>query len=195
MIGLVFLGALLASMWLLPQAHAGNVVGFLVSEPGQPYKLKVQDSAAAMTIEAGEWVVTTLKHLRDGSLIVGTGHVSHEQKTVHLDSVQTVGLTELLGTWQSSRWEVFEFRDFNSLMRYLPMENSRGSLELKFVESYDYVLTPDNQDTYSIFITDNSKRMMVGTLHLSAGSVILTVYDSETGRESEKISLSPLSLK
>jgi hypothetical protein len=183
-------------------AQADNIVGFLAAPAAMPssaaetgFRIKLKEQTEPLLIEASPAIVDTLRNLRVGSLIVGTGQVLPLQKKVQLDAIQTVGLKELIGTWQSSRWEVFEFRDFNKLMRYLPMENEAGDFRLRFVESFDYAVAPDRDDLYSIFITDNQKRMMVGTLRFNEGSLLLTVYDSATGLESQKISLSPLFLK
>ena len=179
-------------------AHADNIIGYLVAPKSvieKGLRIRLKDQAEPLRIQTSDSILETLKNLRLGSLIVGTGQVDPLKKFVQLDAIQTVGLKELIGTWQSSRWEVFEFRDFNKLMRYLPMENEGGDFRLTYVEIFDYAVAPDRNDLYSIFITDNLKRMMVGTLQFKEGSLLLTVYDSQTGLESQKISLSPLFLK
>lgn len=196
--GLALLVAIGVSCVGASTARADNIIGYLVAPHSvveKGLRIRLKDQKDPLRIETSDTILETLKNLRLGSLIVGTGQVTLDRKAVRLDAIQTVGLKELIGTWQSSRWEVFEFRDFNKLMRYLPMESEAGDFRLTFVESFDYAITPDRNDLYSIFITDNHKRMMVGTLRFNEGSLLLTVYDSQTGLESQKISLSPLFLK
>ena len=201
---------------LFEVAHADNIVGSLkhAVSPRTGFQLEVHLGQGApsgpgpsqmsnqasnetklLEITAPDQVMVTLKQLRDGSLIVGTGQIFADQNRVQLDQVQSVVLKELLVTWQSSQWEVFEFKSFNKLKRYLPVDSDNGDFRLKYVETFDYALAPDHFDTFSIFITDNQHRMMVGTLHLQEQSLLITVYNSQTGQECEKISLSPLLLK
>lgn len=178
-----------------PLAMADNVVGFLTHGSDSSLQLKIQSSDQTFSIQASADVDSILNGLKEGSLIIGTGRIMPIERKVQIDAVQTVGLKELLGKWRSTTAEIFEFKSFSKLMRYAPNSNVEGSAPgpRSKVENFDYALSPDRDKSFSIFMSDTEMRMLVGTLHFVDHTILLTVYDSQTGLEAEKISLSPFS--
>ena len=185
---------ILAVLAFAPFAMADNVVGYLTHGADTSLQLKLQNPEQTLAIQAAPDVNSILVGLKEGSLIIGTGHVIQNDRKVQIDAVQTVGLKELLGKWQSTTAEIFEFKSFSKLMRYAPNTNVEGSAPgpRNKVENFDYALSPDRDKTFSIFMSDTEARLMVGTLHFVDHTILLTVYNSQTGLEAEKISLSPL---
>ena len=178
-------------------AHAEVVSGFLRNSPMNDLSLVVRGSREPLRITGSIGLMTSLRKLRDGNYITGSGTIRLSEKTVQLDTVHSVGLQELLGSWRSSRWEIFEFKDYTRLNLYLQTAENRDAIALARTHSLNYVVVPEKEDRYSIFISDNSARLMAGTLHLNEKdrTATLTVYDDKTLKVSEKISLSPLSVK
>jgi hypothetical protein len=174
---------------------AQTIVGFLKNQSdSEDLKLIVKESKEPLKIFAQPYLISSLRSLRDGNLIVASGLMDLTMHAVRIDAIQTLGLQELIGTWQSSRWEIFEFRDFSRLNLYMPMEKDNGSISMSRSHSLAYAVTPESGDRYSIFISDQ-KKMMVGTLRMYDKKLELTVYDSDSGNVAENISLSPISLK
>lgn len=190
--------------------NTASISGTLINARG-PFilGLRLDPFSPPLRIEARGHVQETLSTLASGSYVVGRGEIAPDQKSVRIDAVQTIGLREVLGVWKSSQNEVFEFRSFNRLFRYRSVQRD-GATHLQLQQKFEYALTPDAGQAYSIFITDNQKRIFFGTLRvdgtIEADSapqspsspsriLLLTMYDSQTGTESQKFSLSPLLVK
>jgi hypothetical protein len=169
------------------QLQAGSSDIYLLIKPDQP-ALKIQTLTPAL--------MTDLQNLKTGDFIVGRGTLPtaistpDQQNVVQLESIESVGLTELLGSWRSDNWEVFEFKDFTQLNLYQPTPNLSGPA-LQKTGQFQYVLAPDQGDRYSIFLSDDHS-IQVGSIEFNSTGIALTVFDSQTGKVSQNISLSPI---
>lgn len=132
-----------------------------------------------------------LTRLRQGDYLVARGNVDEISKRVTIEAIESLGLRELIGTWSSTRLEVYEFQDFTRLNLYVPNQ-ARDSIEI--AGKYNYAVAPDHGDRYSIFLSDN-RSVLVGTFEFKNQRLQLTVLDPKTGRVSQNISLSPLTVK
>lgn len=132
-----------------------------------------------------------LQRLRQGDYLVARGNVDELTKVVTVEAIETLGLRELIGTWSSSRLEVYEFQDFSRLNLYVP---TQGSDAIEIAGKYNYAVTPDQGDRYAIFFSDN-RSVLVGSIEFKNQRLQLTVRDPKTGRVSQNISLSPLTVK
>ena len=161
---------------------------------GQPSPIYlVTGGQTAFQIDSKASVLELVRRLRTGDQITAQGTISTDGKKLVIDSVDRVGLQELLGTWRSSRWEIFEFRDFTSLNLYVPTVDE-GSASLVRTHSLKYVITPEQSNRFSIFMSDNLNVRM-GFLEVGSSKLTLTVTDPKTGQVSENISLSPIHLQ
>lgn len=159
-------------------------ISLLIRTAHEPYRVV----ASLPSVLAG------LRNLKDGDFIIGSGTVKTTEKLVVLDSLESVGLQELLGVWRTAEWQVFEFRDFNRLNLYKATPETYRPVGLSKLREYAYVLAPEQGDRYSIFLSDDQS-VHVGSLEVSATKVQMTVFDPDTGRVAESISLSPLPLQ
>ena len=156
-------------------AHPGNsndiIRGQIINEGGiSDLRLKTE-TLEVYKVSGSQTLIARLRKLKTGDFIVATGTVSSD-KIVTLDSIQTVGLQELLGLWRSSRWEVFEFQDFSRLNLYLTHSDGQSDLSFSRTHELSYAITLENSADYSIFISDNLKKVMAGSLHTSGAEVI-----------------------
>lgn len=190
--------------------NATSVSGHLTSTNGSSkLSLRIDPFSPPLEIEAHGSVQETLAHLSVGSWIVGRGEINRDQTSIRLVAIQTLGLREILGAWTGPKNEVFVFQTFNRLLRYKPMMID-GAVQLKLVQKLEYALSPDAGHAYSIFITNDKKQIFFGILRVDGtieiGSaadslsephrtLFLTMYDSQTGTEAQKFSLSPLLVK
>jgi predicted transcriptional regulator of viral defense system len=136
-------------------------------------------------------VKSDLERLRQGDYLAARGNVDELNHLITVEAIESLGLRELLGAWSSSRLEVYEFQDFTRLNLYVP-NSTRNKVEI--AGKYNYAVAPDHGDRYSIFLSDN-RSVLVGTLEFKNQRLQLTVLDPKTGRVSQNISLSPLTLK
>jgi hypothetical protein len=160
---------------------------YLNVQSGQP-ALKIVPSNPSLT--------TDLQKLKNGDFVAARGTLGilpADQGTVQLDSIESVGLVDLLGTWKSDDWAVYEFKDFTQLNLYHGTQNDAG-VSLQKTAQFNYVVAPEQGDTYSIFMSDNQS-VNVGSIQFLDKAIIMTVIDPKTGKTSENISLSPIDVR
>lgn len=175
-------------------ANAASVTGTIVNDGKNPLQLRIKDLAEPIAVEAQLTLLAYLCRFRTGDWVSVQGTISADKKKIKIDMVDRVGLQELLGAWRSSRWEIFEFADYDRLNLYIPKSGGSGSISISRLRSLKYVVTPDQNNRYSIFISDDSDVKM-GFLQIGDNQLTLTLTDSKTGRETENISLSPIRMQ
>ena len=188
--------ALLVALFFADHADASDarqIIGHLRNK-GPAQELQLSFQGGTYTIKARPALITILRYLKDGNYITATGTVYPEQKAVVLDSVESLGLKELLGSWRANtRLEIFTFENFNSMaISYISFPNS-GPIELNKSVKLSYVVTPEDRNRYSIYMTDQ-RSVMLGSLRIGDRQMTLEVFDNDTGRVSDNISLSPFPL-
>jgi hypothetical protein len=191
--GISFL-ALMMTLVMSVSANAITISGTIRNDGDRSPIYIATGSQTSFQADAKSDILALLHRLRTGDQITAQGSISSDGKKLVIDSVDRVGLQELLGAWRSSRWEIFEFRDFTSLNLYVPTVVDEGSASLVRTHSLKYVITPEQNDRYSIFMSDNMNVRM-GFLEVTANKLTLTVTDPKTGQVSENISLSPTHLQ
>lgn len=192
----ILASALVVFVLFASSAQAITISGALRNDaPDAPMALITANPKRTLVIESKTSLLLLLRRLKTGDQLVVQGDVSTDQKSVSVTSIDRIGLRELLGAWRSSRWQVFEFKDFSKLDLYVPkMNEDHGSVSLSKTNSLQYVIAPDSEDRFSIFMTDN-RNVRMGFLELRPNQVNLSFTDSQTGEVTENLSLSPLRLK
>lgn len=155
-------------------------------------------SPEPLKVVAHPSILSDLRKLSSGDFVVGRGTIQVQQKTARLESIETLGLRQLLGSWKSSRWEVYEFRDFNRMTLYIPAVRNYSlaiAVPLKKAQEFSYFLAPEQDNRYSIFLMAEDKTITTGSIEVQDGRIQLSVIDSQTGEIRENISLSPLSVQ
>lgn len=156
------------------------VKGRLVIE-NDYYRLIPEGTSKKLDIVIFDDVVRArLRCLKSGDFLTGNA-LSINGQQVHLQSIDYVGIQQLVGTW-SNEVEVFRFDDFRNF-QYWNFNAFPDRYNGPF--SYHYALSPAGEDptqcSWKIFIID-SIGVTLGTLEWSAENQIdLQVYDSETG--------------
>lgn len=156
-------------------------------------------SLAVLTREGVHYHLTTasaqvkagLVRLQQGDFLVARGSIDELSRRVRIEAIESLGLKTLIGTWTSERSEVYEFRDFTRLNLYIP---DQGWKKIEIAGQYHYSVAPDRGSRYSIFLSDN-KSVLVGSFEFKERNLHLTLLDPKTGRVSQNISLSPLTVK
>jgi hypothetical protein len=191
LVKLAILFCILFVMALATTVHASTMLtGDLInSGAGKPLALIVKEAGATYQIEASDALTTFLRKLGSGDSITAQGTVSGDKKKFSIDSVDRLGLKELLGTWRSSRYEIFEFQDFTQLNLYIPTVASSGDISLSRTHSLKYAVMPEDGGSFTIFMKDDSAFRMA-FMDLNKNKVNLKVFDSNTGQVSDNISLS-----
>lgn len=124
----------------------------------------------ATTIDAQN----SLQPLKSLDYIQGHGFVSNN--TMMLESIDFVGLHDLLGPWHVNNSVKFHFKNFQTLYiinNHNKSESSRQKL--------DYSLAPNNEHSWSLFISDKNS-MLFGTLTLEDTLARIQIYNTDNGK-------------
>lgn len=176
------------------EASAQSVRGFIRATTDEGTFLDVTaDQAPFLLVANRPALETDLKNLKVGDYLVARGTLDVMSGEAHIDSIETVGLRELIGPWQSGASRIYEFEDFSRLNLYKALRDPQGVVLAKLKEM-NYSVAPESKGRYSIFMSDN-RSVQVGLLEFEARGIKLSVIDPKTGRVSENISLSPLPVK
>lgn len=189
----IALASLLTAAGLVgSQAHADLLTGDIQNNgTAQAITVIVKDSGKLVKLDAAPSFENVLRRLKSGDSITAQGSMNADQTRFSISSIDRIGLKDLLGTWKSTRWEIFEFQDFSQLNLYIPKVVEAGGVSLARTHSLKYVVTPEENDAFTIFMTDDSDVRM-GFLEIGNNKLKLNVIDSHSGNVTESISLSPL---
>ena len=175
------------SMLFALTSHASSqssLRGF-IQRNGDIY-VQTDDQRMVKVTGANTQVQADLYNLKSGDYLVARGTVTGS--TASIDSIESLGLQALVGSWTTENLEVYEFRDFTRLNLYLPDQTSD---EIVKAGEFNYSLAPDSGSRYQLFLS-SSQTVTVGSLEFRKNHLVLTVIDPATGISSPDIVLSPL---
>jgi opacity protein-like surface antigen len=190
----VLLSTLAAALLLVfsaAQASAQSIRGFIRTTPSGVVTLQfsfVQPPYRLVGTRPS--VDKELHHLKEGDFLVARGDLDEMEETASIDSIESVGLQELIGPWQSGGSKIYEFEDFSRLNLYKAQRDPQGVV-LSRLKQMNYTVAPESGGRYSIFMSDNDS-VEIGFLDFDYDGVELTMIDPKTGRVSENIKLSPI---
>ena len=159
-----------------------------------------------LSISTSLAIRSSLLDLKSGDFVVVSGEFVDKNldgidDEIRVDAIESVGLTQLIGSWRNSNWDVVRFEDFNSLSLYRPKSRS-GALpgahaDLAKLKDLSYTLAPEKGASYSIFLAEKNSLSVpapvyVGHLDVKADSLQLEIFDPKTGHSSEVLFLSPV---
>ena len=175
----------------MADAATESIQGVIGLRAGQAYIRLTNFREALQLHGVTRELVADLQRLGDGDFIVGRGQILKDRRVVALESIDTVGLRQILGTWRTENWNVYDFRDFNRLFLYVPRSATASSTTLAPTRQLTYTLAPNaRENEWSIFMADK-KGVVIGEMHLRNRSMSLTLYDPKTGRVHQQLELAP----
>ena len=139
-------------------------------------------------------IQTDINKLKNGDFISGTGLFSADNSELFLDSINSVGLVDLIGIWHTPKWDVFEFLDFSHLNLYVSRTQLFSSAPSLFgFQTIRYSISPGfTAKKWSILLVD-PQSVKIGTLSIRDGRWLeIEILDEVTGAVIQKVTLSKL---
>lgn len=133
-----------------------------------------------------------LKKLSNFDSITGkaTAIKGGSEEVLLLDSIDFVGLRNLLGLWKS-RGTVLDFIDYNEVSFYFPslrhQRYGKNKVPTKKA-SYRYSVSPTTSDSWRVFFASDES-VVLGSLNIKGSKAVIEIYDVNTGEISETYSL------
>ena len=170
-------------------ALADDIAGVVRWQDSQPLLL-VDKSRLVRLKSVNARLTQDLMRLKGGDFLVGTGTYASDRTSITLDTIDMVGLYQLLGFWYNANLDVYEFQDFNRLNLYATQVLPTTAVAKK-VKSLNYTLSPDDNNRWSLFLVDDAA-VHIGSLEFVNRLVKLSIIDPKTGQVSETVVLTPL---
>lgn len=186
---LFVLGLVVSSTALSAQQIAGKVerIGHRAF-----LKTNAQEACHKFQIMANSKEVSEVIHkLSTGDSLTASGVKANDTCTVYIDSVDYVGLKDLLGYWYAKEGYV-KVHDFTSVSVYsLELVNLKNSKEFSNVDSIEfrYSITPSNGKEWVLFLS-TAESTTFATIDLQNHLATIKIYDSENGSIMRTIRLS-----
>jgi len=136
----------------------------------------VGSSGPPMTLKpVYQSVVAQLNKLKSGDIFQGIGHFRDSdagERVLMLESLDFVGLRNLLGLWIASNSALVEFLDFDRVRVQIPSAMGLKRYHLT------YSLAPANESDWMIFVRD-SESVILGSLKLSPRTAVIEFIESK----------------
>jgi hypothetical protein len=207
---LLFLVILLAINFAGSIAAADSVRGFIKIEAAQVYLLPVSNEILAerLSITTSLQIRSALLDLKTGDYVVVTGTLSNATASgikdqISVDAIESVGLSDLLGTWRNANGQVIRFESFNSAALYRQNIHFGSAEPTDFAKYKDlsYSLAPEHGSAYSIFLAEKHSpagstklrgTVYVGRIRLQGDALTIEFFDPNTGGSTQVLTLSPV---
>lgn len=192
----------------LSVAQVASIRGFISLESSGLFLLPLpkQTSAKRLSITTSFRIRATLSALKTGDYVVVTGTLSDSRRDgkideVNVDAIESVGLSDLIGTWRSPKLQFVRFENYNTVSLFRPqtLKTTSNRMSLAKFRDLNYSLAPDIGSSYSIFLADkrstpkNRGSVYVGRIQLqNSEALTLEIFNPKTGEPAEVLTLSPV---
>lgn len=185
-----FLSLILTAMSFQTAQAESHMQGFYLKKNNKEF-FRAYNGYDYELVTTSSSVRNTLSKLESGDLILGSGEILSQK--ISLYSIDYVGLTDILGTWQSQR-DIFNFKNYfnlqiSSKIPFLKVKNPKSrkinDLNLK------YSISPSGGNEWVLLISD-SLSTIVGTLAFRGNLLEVKLFDPETGKVREQLNLTKI---
>ncbi len=150
----------------------GIPVEGIVDYSGNQPVLFINSQSAFKLVGQNSIVNRSLKRLKTGDYVQGEAAIDFSKRTLRLKTIDIVGLQNLLGTWESTQADLYQFRDFKNLHLYragqvfTPTKGQRWS----------YKIAPGDGSSWSIFISQKDQ-IFFGTIDFGNSGLEMSFFD------------------
>ena len=121
-----------------------------------------------------------LKKLKKDDYISFDGARSATVTSIRVDSVNFVGLHDLIAAWRGDDQYCYNFVNFTSFSIY-PKENSQCQINPKSSRKYSYTVNPTDDGNWVILLSDEEANYVADLTLKTSRSIQIQLYDSNTG--------------
>ena len=140
---------------------------------------------------------SAIRRLESGDFITGQGQLTRNE--ARLETLYFVGLQRLLGLWRSREAEVFEFRTYEDLRLYWPLDPKAtlGGTPVR-VKTYSYNVSPSSESHWAMLLVD-ADSVEIARLYFknegeATGRIFVDLLDRNTGQIKHSFQLTQIAL-
>lgn len=165
------------AIFVAPFSHAESLRGVVIRRNADTVLVRLIGSTEEpLSVRpVYQSVISQLVKLKSGDIFQGNGHVRELEsggRIVMLESIDFVGLKNLLGTWMASNSALVDFIDFDRVQVQMP-----SGLGLKRYH-LTYSLAPSRESDWMIFL-HSSESVILGSLKLNSRTAVIEFIESQ----------------
>jgi hypothetical protein len=162
---------------------AEEISGIYFREKGLNFLFHPKKNKRFLLITSTEESTQAVSQLQSADLVYGTGEIAGD--TFFMNSVDVVGLRQLLGKWISLHTQL-DFLNFNSVT---VRQHVKLAPQQPILKTLQYVVTPGPEKfEWRVFFSDD-KSVTLASLALSGRIAQFDFYDENTGEVINRIVL------
>lgn len=122
-----------------------------------------------------------LSRLKSNDFISIDGYLDDEKTSLVINSINYVGLKDLVGNWMGDDDYCYKFKDFYTMSIY--NKNEKGKCVFAtagLAREFSYFANP-TRDAWSLLLSDNDDSYLMDLTLKSKSSAELSLYDSKSG--------------
>lgn len=169
-------------------AHSSQLIVGTIFVDGQDFYLNARLAAESQPrqiriVARTEAVKDVLEKLSTGDFLSGGFEYDTNNRLYWLDTVESVGLRSLLGSWYEEG-TLFRFESFNRLRVLSSVASLEGGIFSSRIYSKDfnYSLSPSSGDRAWIAFLSDRQSTYYSTLENFALSIRIKMYDADSGK-------------
>lgn len=176
-----FISTLLVFLIFQSRAQAMVYSGILTQD--KDFHLRLKEETTGKTYEltyADSNAANILKKLKKNDFISFTGARNSNISSIRVDSVNYVGLGDLLDIWKGDDHYCYAFTSFKEFAVY-PAEKSNCVKYPTYSSKYAYTINPTEQSNWVILLSGSRSNYLADLTVKTAKSIEISLYDSNTG--------------
>ena len=173
--------AFLLTFLSLNAALAMDYAGILTQSEHQALRLKDDNSGKVFELTFEDKNVEALFHkLKSKDYVSFSGARSATVSSIRVDSINFVGLNDLLSVWKGDDRYCYAFLNFTEFVIY-PIKSSACGKPPKSAKTYAYTINPTEFNNWVILLSNEQANYAADLALKSSTSVEISLYDSNTG--------------
>ncbi len=177
----LLLCGLLATFLIPNRVFAMMYSGVLFNSEEGKLELKDDSSGKKFDLTFSSAIIqSTVAKLKAGDYLSFEGARSSSIASIRIDSVNFVGLKDLLGVWQGEDKYCYNFTSFTEIKMY-HRTKSKCAANSRSLRKYAYTINPSENVNWVLLLTDDKANLAADLTVKSANLVEISLYDSATG--------------
>jgi len=168
------------SATLFPQLNA-SFTGTVVIEKGRMLLAPAQSHQKLVISPINPEIKLQLSKLKSGDFLSIEGVMDDKQSVLYVNSVNYVGLKDLIGNWVGDDEYCYQFIDFYVMSIYNKNDKNKCDFAINsLAREFSYFINPAYPD-WSALLSDNDSSYLMDLTLDSKNSAQLSLYDSQSG--------------
>lgn len=177
----IFLCVVFSILFFQTNVWAMSYSGVFILSDDKKLRLKDDSSGKSYELESdSSEVKKVLKKLKVDDYVSFDGARSATVTTIRVDSINFVGLHDLLGAWKGDDHYCYNFINFTEFSIY-PKEDFKCLTTAKSSRKFSYTVNPTEDGDWVILLSDDQSNYAADLSLKTSNSIQIQLYDSDTG--------------